>query len=362
MTKRTREPKSPEIPFTVFYSWQTDLPTRTGWGFVHNALEKAEREINREQRIRVQLAARGEPGSPNIIDTILERIRDADCVVADVSIVNARIRQSKKKRIRDLRLTPNPNVLFELGYAVRLLGWDRIILVYNTDTGTPEDLPFDFRPHSLVTFSPPSPRKERERFLEVRTTLGGLLTSAVKSVLRHGTRPRGLTWMSGEERGFVLADAHFGLWRVEECLAMYAGSFNDYGELLGLPPYLLPTRALERSLEVFSNELDKEDAVLARQFVADLEAFNCMASRIPVGLPVEAGNIAPTVRNLRKSVRGLSEFLPLVRAIIEYAEQRRPDPGERLALCPYDKRPYTLPEEDEQKNGPGDDALPEASR
>ncbi len=40
---------------------------------------------------------------------------------------------------------PNPNVLLELGYAAAKLGWDRLVLVMNTNYGHPEELPFDLR-------------------------------------------------------------------------------------------------------------------------------------------------------------------------------------------------------------------------
>jgi hypothetical protein len=43
------------------------------------------------------------------------------------------------------RPCPNPNVGYELGYAVATLGWDRVILLFNEACGEfPKDLPFDF--------------------------------------------------------------------------------------------------------------------------------------------------------------------------------------------------------------------------
>ncbi len=39
---------------------------------------------------------------------------------------------------------PNPNVVFELGYAVAHLGWERVILLVNEVYGPVEKLPFDF--------------------------------------------------------------------------------------------------------------------------------------------------------------------------------------------------------------------------
>jgi hypothetical protein len=44
-----------------------------------------------------------------------------------------------------LRLTPNPNVLLELGFAASTIGWENIICVINTAYGKPSELPFDIK-------------------------------------------------------------------------------------------------------------------------------------------------------------------------------------------------------------------------
>jgi hypothetical protein len=54
-------------------------------------------------------------GSPNIALKILEKIQAADVFVADITTVTA---PGAK------RPCPNPNVGYELGYAVATLGWD----------------------------------------------------------------------------------------------------------------------------------------------------------------------------------------------------------------------------------------------
>ena len=47
----------------------------------------------------------------------------------------------------------NSNVAIELGYAVRVLGWNRIIIVFNEGYGVvPDDLPFDARGHRTVKY------------------------------------------------------------------------------------------------------------------------------------------------------------------------------------------------------------------
>jgi hypothetical protein len=44
---------------------------------------------------------------------------------------------------KNRRRTPNPNVLVELGYALKALGDERVIVVVNTAFGKEELLPFD---------------------------------------------------------------------------------------------------------------------------------------------------------------------------------------------------------------------------
>lgn len=51
------------------------------------------------------------------------------------------------------RKTPNPNVMIELGYAIKSLGWDRIILLYDKDLGEIEELPFDINHRRITSFT-----------------------------------------------------------------------------------------------------------------------------------------------------------------------------------------------------------------
>ena len=82
-------------------------------------------------------------GAPEISTTILRKIEDCSIFVADVTPVGSLI---------DGRATPNPNVLFELGYAWHRLGESRVILVLNEAFGSPMDLPFDLLKRSLVLY------------------------------------------------------------------------------------------------------------------------------------------------------------------------------------------------------------------
>jgi hypothetical protein len=133
---------------TVFYSWQSDLPNSTNRGFIEDCLERVIKEIKADGQIRVEPCLDRDtlnvPGSPDISATIFDKIESAALFICDVSIIN---------NGTEGRLTPNPNVLIELGYAVKTLGWNRVVCVFNSITGEVEDLPFDLRQRRVRTYS-----------------------------------------------------------------------------------------------------------------------------------------------------------------------------------------------------------------
>lgn len=86
----------------------------------------------------------GVPGAPAMVAAILKKIDACSVFVADVSLTFEREANNRK--------SPNPNVLIELGYALRRLGPERVLLVVDTTTGTPEQLPFDLRGNRVVTY------------------------------------------------------------------------------------------------------------------------------------------------------------------------------------------------------------------
>lgn len=64
-------------------------------------------------------ATTGTTGSPNIVTTLFSKIDNCDLFIADLSLCFTEDRQNEKK-------SPNPNVLLELGYAVKTLGWGQV--------------------------------------------------------------------------------------------------------------------------------------------------------------------------------------------------------------------------------------------
>jgi hypothetical protein len=130
----------------AFYSWQSDLPKSTNLQAIRTALRAASSVVesdlsDRNLLIRPDEATRNVPGSRNIPDEIRRKISASDIFVCDVTPIY-------KASDGHPKSSANPNVIFELGYAVAQLGWDRVILLFNESFGDfPDDLPFDFDRH-----------------------------------------------------------------------------------------------------------------------------------------------------------------------------------------------------------------------
>lgn len=127
---------------TVFFAWQADSPSADNKRFIWDALcaaiGPAQNGQAAEEAQRPEADTRGLSGAPNIVEAIFAKIRSCSVFVADVTLTAA---TPGGKRV------PNPNVLIELGYAARSIGWERVILVLNGEASDAEDLPFDIRQH-----------------------------------------------------------------------------------------------------------------------------------------------------------------------------------------------------------------------
>jgi len=142
-------------PIKVFYSWQSEAHSKVCRNFIEDALKKAIKDYNRElnltgpEREDAQLVldkdTRGVPGSPDIVESIFTKIRDADVFVGDLTVV--------RPREPGHRPASNANVLIETGYAFGVLGRDRVIVTFNTQFGDiPDDLPFNLKQTSICGY------------------------------------------------------------------------------------------------------------------------------------------------------------------------------------------------------------------
>lgn len=181
---------------TTFFSWQSDIDRQSN--FIRMALVQATTEIQEENlKIVNQEATREDPGSPNISTTIIEKIKLSDIFIADVTIINKKNYQLNRAKllgivsgnigtlenaeytlIAPVRPMPNPNVMFELGFAVALLGWKRVIILNNLRYSSLDDLPFDIRNHRATSFS-------AKKFNESEMgNLKGIIKQAIKQILQ----------------------------------------------------------------------------------------------------------------------------------------------------------------------------------
>lgn len=157
-------------PQKVFYSWQSFLPNKTNRNLIKDSLEKALKEINKElsvdERIELDSDTKNTVGSPDIVHTITNKIDNSDIFIADVSIIKG--------------TTPNPNVMLELGYALKTLGDKKIIMLFNDAFGNTKDLPFDLGFKRQMIYS----CTENDNIPEVRIKLISNLKNALTAILR----------------------------------------------------------------------------------------------------------------------------------------------------------------------------------
>jgi hypothetical protein len=166
---------TPQIPLTVFYSWQSDLPSDTNHRGIGACIKSAIITVE-ENYDNVKLiydeAARDEPGSPEIPATIFNKISGADIFVCDITTINSTSTSGRK--------TPNPNVLIELGYAIALLGWERIVMVFNRQYGDFSlELPFDLEKRRVTAFT-----IKEKKDKNGKTDLSGKLVAAIETIIK----------------------------------------------------------------------------------------------------------------------------------------------------------------------------------
>lgn len=170
----------------IFYSWQIDVLPKDNRDFIEKCLKRAIKTINKEGSIIDELIldrdTKGVPGSPVIAEIILGKIDESALFLADVTIIG---------RANSGKPVPNPNVLIELGYALKALSHDALILVLNEAYGGIQDLPFDLRHRRIMTYNlPPSVASEREEYPNGRKKAEQELQKDLEKALRGGLNKR----------------------------------------------------------------------------------------------------------------------------------------------------------------------------
>ncbi|HEX9666390.1 MAG TPA: hypothetical protein VGA95_07490 [Thermodesulfobacteriota bacterium] len=111
---------------TVFYSWQSDLPSNINRNFIKESIEEAIKIVNQEveidssprkddQILELDHDTRNTPGSPPIVQTIFNKIDNCEMFLADLTFVAKTFKTNPNTK--KFRLVPNANVLIEYGYA-----------------------------------------------------------------------------------------------------------------------------------------------------------------------------------------------------------------------------------------------------
>lgn len=134
--------------FKVFYSWQDDIDNKLNRYFIKDCLENALSKINKamaleeadRQKMILDHDTKDIPGIPDIANTILQKISASDIFIADLTFVS----EYKNKR-GVIKKISNQNVVFELGFALNVLGPHKIICIFNESSGKPENLLFDLK-------------------------------------------------------------------------------------------------------------------------------------------------------------------------------------------------------------------------
>lgn len=142
--------------FKIFYSWQSDIPSIKA--FIRKAIDDAICLLDETETIEAERdeATKGLTGSPNIVESIYKKIEACDLFIADITPCYQGV-------YRENKMSPNPNVLLELGFAANSLGWDRIICFCNSDND--DNYPFDIAQNRITSFSLEKNNLDKEKRL-----------------------------------------------------------------------------------------------------------------------------------------------------------------------------------------------------
>jgi hypothetical protein len=167
----------------VFYAWQSDRDEKGNRHFIRRALDDAAKRINEDNALGVEIKidadTEGVLGTPAVTETILGKIQSSHIFVPDLTFI-AETGAGK--------LTPNPNVMVEYGYALRSLTFEAMVPVMNTHYGGPTELPFDLahvRHPTQYELPPGSPDAVRRA---ARATLSEKLEAILRLMAQNALR------------------------------------------------------------------------------------------------------------------------------------------------------------------------------
>lgn len=152
----------------IFYSWQSDDDATSDFVFhlLKDAISKLQLRLNPGVEVILDKDTHNVSGSPDITNTILDKINRANIVVSDISCIGS----------CNCKKVVNQNVMFETGYAIAKHSTDSVIMLFNKDQGSMRDLPFDISHNRVTGFSVKNDDCEY---------LASMLADMIKSMLKN---------------------------------------------------------------------------------------------------------------------------------------------------------------------------------
>ncbi len=171
--------------FSIFWSWQSDTRANCNRTIIHDCIKDAMESISKNTKniteYEIYESTVGVSGTPSITEVIIDRITNSNVYIADLTLVG---------KISEEKMTPNPNVLVELGFAASQLGWGNVITVMNTHFGDVDKLPFDLKNRRFPLTYSSSPdetdRQELKRSLtkEIKKSLSSAIDNQEQKIHR----------------------------------------------------------------------------------------------------------------------------------------------------------------------------------
>ncbi len=164
------------MDITIFYAWQSDRPGKVNHHLIREAAEAACARISDDEsndwEVAIDSDTQGEAGMCDIPNTILQKIEKCDIFLADLTLVGTTDADTTKH-------IPNPNVVFELGYAARQLGFEAMVGVVNEAYGKVEGQVFDIKRRASLRYSAAETDSK-----PVRTKVSDQLSRALEKIFR----------------------------------------------------------------------------------------------------------------------------------------------------------------------------------
>ena len=134
---------------TVFYSWQSDISSKTNRNVIEKAIDNAIKKTNdhienEEDKFTLDKDTLNVPGSPDIVETIIKKIDKCELFIGDITPI-----QTSELG----KAMPNSNVLFEAGYSFGKKGSERSIFLVNEAFSSVESLPFDVKTKRILKYN-----------------------------------------------------------------------------------------------------------------------------------------------------------------------------------------------------------------